>query len=136
MRRLGLKDNVALLTVLLPLTNGLLLQNGAGSSSQRMNQSGRHVPALLVGNTHLLFNPRRGDIKVIPLLVPASAYTFCQVYLKHLVKEFLRDVTCDQPTIALASASATAVELWVSSLSPTFGLRDVYSALYDDGIIR
>jgi hypothetical protein len=47
MRAHGLKDNVALLVLL----------------ADRERPPG--APALLVGNTHLLFNPKRGDIKVL-----------------------------------------------------------------------
>jgi hypothetical protein len=48
MRPRGLRDNVALLV--------LLARRGAPPD-------GGGEPALLVGNTHLLFNPKRGDIK-------------------------------------------------------------------------
>lgn len=47
LRRAGLKDNVALLVLL--------------ADRERPPDA----PALLVGNTHLLFNPKRGDIKVL-----------------------------------------------------------------------
>ena len=75
MRDHGLRDNVALL---------VLLEQAAGPQQQewqwdtgRAKQKGSTQdpvlpPALLVGNTHLLFNPRRGDIKVCRLMTPGA----------------------------------------------------------------
>ena len=71
MRDHGLRDNVALL-VLLEQTAGPPQQDwqwGSGRAEQNGSTGGPdQPPALLVGNTHLLFNPRRGDIKVCVLL--------------------------------------------------------------------
>ncbi len=52
MAELQLKDNVALIVLLRPRT-------GTGAR-------GRKTPCIVVANTHLLFNPKRGDIKAWP----------------------------------------------------------------------
>ena len=71
MRDHGLRDNVALL-VLLEQTAGPQQQSwqwGTGRAEKSRSTEGPdQPPALLVGNTHLLFNPRRGDIKVCVLM--------------------------------------------------------------------
>jgi len=65
MRRFGLKDNVALLVLLAPLLAPL-----PGSETEEARPiADPSAPALLIGNTHLLFNPKRGDIKVRPLSI-------------------------------------------------------------------
>lgn len=65
MRRFGLKDNVALLVLLAPLLPPL-----PGSEAEEGTPTADpSAPALLIGNTHLLFNPKRGDIKVRPLSI-------------------------------------------------------------------
>ena len=73
MRVHGLKDNVALLV--------LLQRQGTPPDSGE--------PALLVGNTHLLFNPKRGDIKA-RALAPGQSMCCCSHYRssksKHLFK--------------------------------------------------
>lgn len=56
MRSFGLKDNVALLVLLAPVAAA-----PRGPAPAVPHPS---APALLIGNTHLLFNPNRGDIKV------------------------------------------------------------------------
>ncbi|BDA48472.1 probable protein angel homolog 2 at N-terminal half [Coccomyxa sp. Obi] len=55
MRSFGLKDNVALLVLLAPVAAG---PQGLAPAVPHPS-----APALLIGNTHLLFNPNRGDIK-------------------------------------------------------------------------
>ena len=66
MRSFGLKDNVALLVLLAPV---LASPPGSGAAAARA-AADPAAPALLVGNTHLLFNPKRGDIKVCSLKLP------------------------------------------------------------------
>lgn len=70
MRDHGLKDNVALLVLLEPKAGP---QQGEWQWDTGKRQKAQKAgsgsaadapPALLVGNTHLLFNPKRGDIKV------------------------------------------------------------------------
>ena len=73
MRDHGLRDNVALLVLLEQIAGPQ--QQGWHWGTGRAKQNGSagapdQPPALLVGNTHLLFNPRRGDIKVCVLRSP------------------------------------------------------------------
>ena len=82
MRDHGLRDNVALL-VLLEQTAGPQHQDwqwGTGRAEQNGSTGGPdRPPALLVGNTHLLFNPRRGDIKVCLCCLQLSATPALQI---------------------------------------------------------
>ena len=82
MRDHGLRDNVALL-VLLEQTAGPQHQDwqwGTGRAEQNESTGGPdQPPALLVGNTHLLFNPRRGDIKVCLCCLQFSATQALQI---------------------------------------------------------
>ncbi|CAL8463659.1 g3193 [Coccomyxa elongata] len=55
MRSFGLKDNVALLVLLAPVAAA---PRGLAPAVPHPS-----APGLLIGNTHLLFNPKRGDIK-------------------------------------------------------------------------
>lgn len=74
MKPLGLNDNVALLAVLKcaaePSVHGGSHHSSSSASlsnlpdSQARVSERRLAPKMVVGNTHLLFNPRRGDIKV------------------------------------------------------------------------
>ena len=68
MRAHGLRDNVALL---------VLLERRGAAPDQAVPE--QEEPVLLVGNTHLLFNPKRGDIKArgsIPVLFFGQAACF------------------------------------------------------------
>lgn len=71
MKPLGLNDNVALLVVLRcvqePSAHGgplLDVPVNPAADPQGHNSERRSAPKVVVGNTHLLFNPRRGDVKV------------------------------------------------------------------------
>ena len=55
MSNFSLKDNVGLIVVLRVRPQG----SDAPSSSQ-------DLPVIAIANTHLIFNPKRGDIKVSP----------------------------------------------------------------------
>lgn len=70
MRSFGLKDNVALLVLLAPVlatpSGTPVLATPPGPAAAGRFTADPSAPALLVGNTHLLFNPKRGDIKVCP----------------------------------------------------------------------
>lgn len=60
MHQHGLRDNVALL---------VLLQTVAGAASWPTYAAPGEAPTtpqILIANTHVLFNPKRGDIKVEP----------------------------------------------------------------------
>ena len=57
---LDLRDNVALLVLLRPVGPPIAVGLGKAAASQELES----LPLLLVANTHLLFNPKRGDIKV------------------------------------------------------------------------
>lgn len=61
MHQHGLRDNVALL---------VLLQTAAGAAPWPTYAAPGEpptTPQILIANTHVLFNPKRGDIKVGPL---------------------------------------------------------------------
>ena len=62
---LDLRDNVALLVLLRPLGPAMHApQADLGPAAAGPETSGEGGPLLLVAQTHLLFNPKRGDIKV------------------------------------------------------------------------
>ena len=54
MTELQLKDNVALIVLLRPRETAWTM--------------GRRLPCIAFANTHLLFNPKRGDIKALLLI--------------------------------------------------------------------
>ena len=56
MSDLNLRDNVGLIVLLRP--------KRMAKASEGVVLDGPHLPAIAIANTHLIFNPKRGDIKV------------------------------------------------------------------------
>ena len=71
MQKYGLKDNVGLIVVLRARTaspQAASLPTGVSSAFEQPPATALQGPAVAIANTHLLFNPKRGDIKVGPCL--------------------------------------------------------------------
>ena len=71
MQKYGLKDNVGLIVILRARTASLQAASpptGLSYAPEPPPATAHQGPAVAIANTHLLFNPRRGDIKVGPCL--------------------------------------------------------------------
>lgn len=71
----NLKDNVALFATLVPEGDRISARLTDPSSRITAAEVFRaRGPPIVVANTHLLFNPKRGDIKVSALAIPTNSH--------------------------------------------------------------